>query len=104
MACNDNNLINKNHMKFTTTTYNHKKVKINKIKIEDSCWVIVFNDNEKRIILPPTKVDKSTIQTRFDFFIKDSEEELISAMIELGGYNLSILDKALKDVDDYLTL
>lgn len=89
-------------MKFSATTYNHKNAKINKIIVENPCWIIVFDDKEKRVVIPPTKVDNSTIQTRFDFFIKDSEEELISAMMELGGYNLSILDKALKDVDGYL--
>lgn len=89
-------------MNFSAIKYKHKEIEINKITVNKPCWIIVFNNNEKRIIIPPTKVDKSTIQTRFNFFIKDSEEELISAMIELGGYNLSILDKALKDVDDYL--
>jgi hypothetical protein len=90
-------------MNFSAIKYKHKEIEINKITVNKPCWIIVFNNNEKRIIIPPTKVDKSTIQTRFNFFIKDSEEELISAMIELGGYNLSILDKALKNVNDYLT-
>lgn len=93
-------------MNYSTSKYIIKNTVVNKVIILDECWFVVYNDSEKKIITKPTKISNSTFKTINVFCIRETEEELIQIINELGlsGINSdyqTIIDKAIKDVSEY---
>jgi len=91
-------------MNFSNTKYEFNQVEINKIEITDSCWIIVYDNTTKRIVIPPMEIEDSTIQTRFDFIIKETKEGVISEINKIEGFNISLLDEIAKDIENYTSI
>lgn len=93
-------------MDYFITKYTINDVIVNKITIKEECWLMVYNNTEKKIMMKPEKVSNSTFETINNFCIKETEEELIQIINELGLSGLdpnyqTIIDKAIKDVSEY---
>jgi len=71
-------------MNFTTSKYTIGDITVNKVSISDECWIMVYNNVNKLIITKPLKVSNFTFETIFDFCIKDTMEELMSAVKTLN--------------------
>lgn len=93
-------------MDYSATTYQFNNFTIKKIYINHG-WIITYNELEKKILTKPIEVSNSVLQTRNKFCIRDTKEELI---IEIGNLGLSeiicndnetVIDKAIKNVSNY---
>jgi len=93
-------------MDYFITKYTINDIVVNKIIIEKECWIMVYNYLEKKIMMKPEKVNNSIFETINNFCIKDTEEEIINVIKDLGlsGINndyQTVIDKAIKEISEY---
>lgn len=93
-------------MNYSISKYVIGKTIVNEVKVLDECWFMVYSDLEKKIITKPMRINNSTFKTINVFCIRETEEELIQIINELGLSGLdpnyqTIIDKAIKDVSEY---
>lgn len=93
-------------MNFFSTKYMVNNIIVNKITISDECWIMAYNDLKKTIVTRPMKISHSTFETINSFCIKETKEELMFIIKELGLSEIThnyqtVIDRAIEDVSNY---
>ena len=96
-------------MKYNTTTYKIKDKTVNKITISEECWIMVYDKSTNFIQIEPLLVSNIKLETINDFYIKDTEEELLeiinsNGLIKHNNEEQTKIDKAIKEITDYVSL
>jgi hypothetical protein len=91
-------------MNFSATTYQFNNLIINKVYISHG-WIITYSKLDKNILIKPTEVYNTVLQTINEFCVKDTMENLMMEInnLELSEivYNETIVEKAIKNISNY---